>query len=311
MVAEKPLSYAQNMEDYHLALALAGEEAGAYIDIGGGHPIAGSTSFWFYQRGWRGIVVEPQPELAALHRRLRPRDTLVEAVVGREDGEVDFFQVDRLHALSTTVRANAEAACQHGITFETRRIRSTTLASLCRSHRSMRVDFLKIDVEGGERDVLLGADWSLCRPGVILLEAVRPISNEPAWPEWEALLLEHDYELALFDTLNRFYVAAERTDLLQHMPRDRAPWDAVTHMYEIGRAPENPAHPDYELANELTRGFWASLPFLDEDLLADMLARARKATGTTREELDRLVRAEEFRAALGRIACGYDGGLVP
>src|SRR5215211_5059577 len=72
-----PLSYAQNLEDYHLSLAFAGQPTGTYIDIGGGHPVAGSVSFWFYELGWQGIVVEPQEALAALHQRIRPRDTVV------------------------------------------------------------------------------------------------------------------------------------------------------------------------------------------------------------------------------------------
>jgi uncharacterized membrane protein len=53
------LSYTQNLEDYHLSLAFAGQQTGTYIDIGGGHPIADNVSFWFYERGWQGIVVEP------------------------------------------------------------------------------------------------------------------------------------------------------------------------------------------------------------------------------------------------------------
>jgi hypothetical protein len=54
------LSYSQNLEDYHLSLAFAGQATGTYIDVGAGHPIADNVSFWFYQRGWQGIVVEPQ-----------------------------------------------------------------------------------------------------------------------------------------------------------------------------------------------------------------------------------------------------------
>ena len=50
------LSYTQNLEDYHLSLAFAGQASGRYIDIGGGHPVADNVSFWFYQRGWQGIV---------------------------------------------------------------------------------------------------------------------------------------------------------------------------------------------------------------------------------------------------------------
>jgi FkbM family methyltransferase len=307
----RPLSYAQNMEDYHLDVAFGGARQGRYIDVGGGHPVAGSVSFWFYQRGWSGIVVEPQPDLAALHRRLRSRDTVVEAVIGRSSGATEFFRIDRLHGLSTTVRGNAEAAGAHGVTFESMTLPSITLADLCHRHQIETVDFLKIDVEGAERDVLEGADWSKHRPRVVVLEAVTPLSNAPAWSDWEPLLLENNYRFVLFDTLNRFYVAAECSDVLERMPRDRAPWDAVTHMYEIGRAPENSNHPDFALAEELARGFWASLPLLDEQTLAMFLARARDSKGAGREALDEYVRSEEFLAALGRIACTYDGGHIP
>ena len=62
-----PLSYTQNLEDYHLALAFAGQERGFYIDIGAGHPVADNVSLWFYERGWNGIVDEPIPGLAALY----------------------------------------------------------------------------------------------------------------------------------------------------------------------------------------------------------------------------------------------------
>ena len=96
------LSYTQNLEDYHLSLAFAGQTTGKYIDIGAGHPIADNVSFWFYERGWQGIVVEPQSELAALYERLRPRDITVRGLVGRECGEIDFHVVDRLHGFSTT-----------------------------------------------------------------------------------------------------------------------------------------------------------------------------------------------------------------
>jgi FkbM family methyltransferase len=307
----RPLSYAQNMEDYHLDVAFGGAPQGRYIDIGGGHPVAGSVSFWFYQRGWSGIVVEPQPALAALHRRLRPRDTLVEAVIGRSSGETDFFKIDRLHGLSTTVRANAEAAGVHGVGFETVTLPSISLAELCRTHAIDSIDFLKIDVEGAERDVLEGADWSRWRPRIVVVEAVTPLTNAPAWSDWEPLLLENNYRFALFDTLNRFYVAAECADILERMPHDRAPWDVVTHMYEIGRAPENSNHPDFALAEELARGFWASLPLLDDKTLAMLLARARDCKGAERQALDEYVRSEAFLAALGRIACTYDGGHVP
>src|SRR5262249_15006678 len=179
--ARVDLSYTQNLEDYHLSLAFAGQATGTYIDVGAGHPVADNVSFWFYERGWSGIVVEPQPDLVALYGQLRPRDRAVRGLIGRERGEIDFFRGDRLHGFSTTVREHAEKAKKFGVAYETFRMPVATLAGLCETHGLTTIDFLKIDVEGGEADVLYGNDWTRFRPKVIVVEAVAPGSGEPAW----------------------------------------------------------------------------------------------------------------------------------
>jgi FkbM family methyltransferase len=304
------LSYTQNLEDYHLSLAFAGQHTGRYIDIGAGHPIADNVSFWFYERGWQGIAVEPQADLVALYPRLRPRDVVVQSLVGRACGEGDFHAVDRLHGFSTTVERHAQQARQFGADYRTLRLPVVTLARLCEQHPG-EIDFLKIDVEGGEQDVLAGGDWRRHRPKVIVIEAVLPGSGEPAWSEWEPFLLAQGYRFALFDTLNRFYVAQECPEIFARLPSERAPWDKVTHMYEIGRAPENARHPDHALAQELGRGFWASLPYLDRDLIAEILRRARaNSRRAAATDFSAAIDTEAFRASLGRIACGYDGGQI-
>jgi len=305
------LSYTQNLEDYHLSLAFAGQASGTYIDVGAGHPIADNVSFWFYERGWSGIVVEPQADLAALYKQLRPRDRVVRALVGRASGETDFYRVDRLHGFSTTVREHAEKAKQFGVGYQTFRMPVVTLAELCATHGLDAIDFLKVDVEGGEADVLLGNDWARFRPKAIVIEAVAPGSGEPAWEAWEPFLLAQGYRFTLFDTLNRFYVAREHGDILARAPRERAPWDSARHMYEIGRAPENALHPDHALARDLARGFWAMLPYLDPALVKALLARARHVSDPAAlAALAATVATEAFRASLGRIACGYDGGQI-
>src|SRR5215467_13432204 len=94
------LSYAQNLEDYHLDLAFAGQDAGTYVDVGGGHPVADNVSFWFYLKGWRGLVVEPQQALADVYAHVRPRDHVVCCLAGRAEGQMEFHVVDRLHGFS-------------------------------------------------------------------------------------------------------------------------------------------------------------------------------------------------------------------
>jgi FkbM family methyltransferase len=305
------LSYTQNLEDYHLWQALAPKRAGFYIDIGAGHPIADNVSFWFYERGWAGICVEPQPKLAALYPYIRPRDVLLDGLIGQASGIADFHIVDRLHGFSTTLEKHAAGAREFGADYRSVRIPVITMAELCARHAVGEIDFLKIDVEGAEADVLMGNDWDRFRPKVVVIEAIAPGSGAPAWEEWEPHLLDHGYVFTLFDTLNRFYVAEEASDVLARAPRERGNWDAVRHLYQIGRAPECAEHPDHALARELTRGFWASLPMLSRDELAAILARGRRIDDAAkiallRQQLD----SEPMRASLGRIACGYDGGQI-
>ena len=305
------LTYTQNLEDWHIWTALGAKPAGFYIDVGAGHPIADNVSFWFYERGWRGICAEPQPDLARLYPHIRPRDIVFDGLIGRTSGETDFHIVDRLHGFSTTIEKHAAGASQFGAGYRTIRMPIVTMAQLCERYAVTEIDFLKIDVEGAEADVLMGNDWSRFRPKVIVAEAILPGSGEPAWGEWEPYLLSQGYELTLFDTLNRHYVAKEQAEVLARAPRERAPWDIVTHLYQVGRAPIDKAHPDHALATELTRAFWASLPMLEPRLIASLLARARGISDASEiAALAHSLDTDAFRGSLGRIACGYDGGQI-
>jgi FkbM family methyltransferase len=305
------LSYTQNMEDTHLWAAFGGRHQGTYIDIGAGHPIADNVSFFFYERGWRGVAVEPQANLVDLYARLRPRDIAVAALIGTRSGETDFHVFEAFHGLSTTDMKHAEAATALGAGYRTVKVPMLTLAELCRKHKLRDIDFLKVDVEGAEADVLKSNDWKAFRPKAVVVEAIAPGSNEPSWQSWEPFLLAQGYGFMLFDTLNRFYVAEEAKDVAARFPRERAPWDSVRHMYEIGRAPENASHPEHALTRILGKGFWAVLPYLDRRMLADILERGRTPSNTA--SVDAILQAldtEDFRARLGRIACGYDGGQI-
>jgi FkbM family methyltransferase len=244
-----PLSYAQRFEDFHLWRCFDGQPTGFYVDIGGGHPVYDNVSFAFYLAGWRGIVAEPNPALAALSRAVRQRDHLHEGLCGAQAGTATLYLQREFHGLSTTIVEHAETAAKEvGRAAETVTLPMTTLAALCEAHAPASFEFLKVDVEGAEADVLRGADFTRFRPRVIVVEAIKPISLRPAWDEWEPLLGRHGYACVWDDELNRYYVAEEAHALAARLT-DGPKWYADGP--QIGHykpAAEDAAHPDHRLA---------------------------------------------------------------
>ncbi len=319
------LSYAQNLEDYHLDLVFADTPRGTYVDVGGGHPVADNVTFYFYLKGWRGLVVEPQEDLAVIYAGVRPRDNIVSCLAGRENGEIDFHVVDGLHGLSSAVKSNAQAATQYGAAFKTIRKRVRRLSDLIDESGLGAVDVLKIDVEGAEADVLAGLDLARHRPRVVVVEAVNPNNPEAVVDAWEPTLIGNGYQFTFFDNLNRFYVAKEHAGLAVRFPKEPAAWNAVAHLWDCGRALERADHPDRRLADVLAAGLMAELPNLDPALLQRLVARGLAASrdvtpeslrgtaelpraATAASDLKDLLASDDLRAAIGRIACMYDGG---
>lgn len=337
------LSYAQHFEDVYLMRCFRDRADGFYVDVGAGHPVVDNVSFAFYQRGWHGITIEPNPWLARLSRALRPRDIGVETLVGATPGQATFYLVDDFHGLSTMIGEHAQAASDtYGKQSEEKTMPVTTLAALCKTHHPKSIDFLKIDVEGAEKDVLAGGDWNQFRPRVIVIEATMPASPEPNWSGWEPFVLEQHYRFVFFDGLNRYYVADEEAALGRHFLAPVNPFDKAIQFSRYRKALEDNSHPDHKLADLLARSFLTRSPLIDRELLVELLtaelnptklaqpanehdilavfdrllgreptdvelseARVAAKGKTLRELYTLLIGSDVFRAALGRISGSY------
>lgn len=206
------ISYAQNAEDVVLARVFAGQATGRYVDLGAGYPTRDSVTRHFYDLGWRGINVEPEPALADELDRERPEDVNLRVAVGAEPGKTVLHVVDGQWGRATVDDSLAEQYSEDWAVRDVE-VPVRTLAQLLDVYPGP-VDFLKVDVEGAERAVIEGADWSRHRPRVLVVEATEPGSPKPAHEEWEPLLLEAGYRCGLFDGLNRFYAQATDADAL-------------------------------------------------------------------------------------------------
>ena len=145
------VSYAQNFEDIMLLRALDDVSEGFYIDVGACSPDADSVTRLFYDRGWRGINVEPHPGHLQQLESKRPDDTNLGVVVAGKSGTALFHQVGDTGLSST----NPEIARTHeatGLPVTELEVPATTLRDLWTAHvpEGQAVHFLKIDVEGAE-----------------------------------------------------------------------------------------------------------------------------------------------------------------
>ena len=89
--------YSQNCEDVLLARCFEEQNEGFYVDVGAEHPIEGSVTKHFYDRGWNGINIEPVPKFFELIKQDRPRDINIQCVASDRD-----HQLLRLHVAEGT-----------------------------------------------------------------------------------------------------------------------------------------------------------------------------------------------------------------
>ncbi len=195
-------SYAQNFEDVILWRALEDATPGFYIDIGAQHPVVDSVSRAFYEQGWRGVHVEPSAEYANLLRADRPDELVIEALVAESPGVLQFYELPGT-GLSTVCKEIADGhQKQLGYQIVPKLSIAITLDQLFALAKKEPVHWLKIDVEGYEKEVLSGWRSSSVRPWVIVIEATLPNTRRDTFEEWEDLVLAKGYELVYRDGLN-------------------------------------------------------------------------------------------------------------
>lgn len=206
------ISYAQNFEDVMIWRALKHVEYGFYIDVGANDPTLYSVTRAFYDKGWHGINLEPVAEFFNRLTTQRPRDINLQVGAGEVPGNFPFFDIPDT-GLATSDPAIAQKHRDGGWEVNTIDIPILPLSDICSSHVSGEIHFLKIDVEGAEKKVLLGMDFKKWRPWLIIIEATAPMSQETLHQSWEFLLTDSAYEFVYFDGLNRYYVAQEHAEL--------------------------------------------------------------------------------------------------
>jgi FkbM family methyltransferase len=168
-------SYSQEGEDMILQRFLGGLDSGFYVDIGAHHPKRFSNTYLFYRKGWSGINVDATPGSMKNFEKFRPRDICIEVAIAKERKEVTFFMFND-PALNTFDETLALKRLQEGNyhIVSKQKLYTITLDKILRDNlpRGKKIDFLSIDVEGLDLEVLESNNWKLFKPHFILVECL-------------------------------------------------------------------------------------------------------------------------------------------
>ena len=169
-------SYSQFGEDL-LVKAFLGDKwrwdySGFYVDIGAHDPRTLSNTKKFYDVGWRGINVDASADAIMKFMRHRKRDINVNVGIGLNKGELDYYRLSE-SAMNTFSKEFANKMIENGVSIlGIEKIPVIPLSELLDTYlpTGQHIDFLDIDCEGLDVEILQSNNWKRYRPDLILAE---------------------------------------------------------------------------------------------------------------------------------------------
>jgi len=191
--------FPQNSETELMRAFFEDMHEGYFVEVGANHPTYGSQTFDFEQRGWTGVLVEPQPKLAENLRSHRSAKVFAEACSSRRNaGSSMTLHLAGSHS-SFDRRLNLAEVKPHGAI----NVPARTLDEILTEAGARRIDFISIDVEGHELDVLDGFDLARWNPRLLLIEDFLLHLRVHRY------LSRHGYRVLRRTGINNWYVPAE------------------------------------------------------------------------------------------------------
>jgi FkbM family methyltransferase len=148
------------------------KDKGYYIDIGAYHPTKGSNTYLLYKLGWRGINIDPNPHSINIFNRERPDDINLLMGISKEQKILDYYLIDEKSTMNSFSKDNLKRIGLLDKVKEVRKIQTFPLSYVSEKYinNQEKVDFLNIDTEGMELEILESNNWEKISPDVIAIE---------------------------------------------------------------------------------------------------------------------------------------------
>ncbi|MBD2578963.1 FkbM family methyltransferase [Oscillatoria sp. FACHB-1406] len=207
-------SYAQYGEDLEIIRFFGKSHSGYYVDVGANNGLRDSNTALLEELGWKGLLIEANPELIGAAAKARSQSIIVHcAVVDPENiGEIEFYQVtgksENLDGLSSTKKDSKflEKVSTYGGKIKAVRVVATTLDLIFEQYKiPANFELLSLDVEGAELSALKGLSLDRYKPRLILVE---DNSNGADW-QIARYLKAWDYQRVHRTGVNDWYVRSK------------------------------------------------------------------------------------------------------
>lgn len=167
------ISFSKSGDDIQLNKLIGSTIPGVYVDIGCWHPIKASNTYYFYLRGWKGICIDPNPELGMLYKNFRPKDNFINCAVGKDLKNFKYYMLEDHYSSMNTL--DFDFIKKHNLVDRIKKTIDVPTFSLKKIldvniKENDRLDFFDIDVEGFDLEVLKTNDWVKYRPKIVVIE---------------------------------------------------------------------------------------------------------------------------------------------
>ncbi len=176
---------------------------GTCIDIGAGDPVMISNTYYYYWRGWNGLLIEPHPRYAERIKLMRPRDVFLPIAIMNYNGEVE---IDDIYTKGSYLYDERKKSKNYkkGVFM----VKCMTINTLIKKYPQFaEPDFCNIDIESNEDKALEKCDFTIFKPRIICIEFPgEGIDHRTLWEHY--LTPFYDFKEALVN--NAFYLRKEK-----------------------------------------------------------------------------------------------------
>jgi len=146
-----------------------------YLEIGTNEPKIGNNTYYFYLKGCKGVCIEPDEAMISAIKKTRPKDIILNIGIAKENttGASFYLFPGKLNAWSTFSKEEAEIRkSESGIDYQVRNVELKNINTIVREYFNPYPNFISLDVEGLDLEILESLNFKEYKPEVICVETI-------------------------------------------------------------------------------------------------------------------------------------------